>query len=235
MHRMKRIFVAASALSAGMMTAVGVAQAPPAARPAASPAVPPAATAASVAPQAVVAKIALIAFEEAVLATNEGQRALQEIQKKYLPKKADLESRSKEVDTLKQQYQSAPTTMSDADRAERLRAIDTKEKALNRDTEDTQSAYTAEAQDSINKIAQKMGPTVVKYVQQNGYTLLLDSTGQQDQGGGLNVMWALPGTDISQAVVDAYNVSSGVAAPAPSAPTPAPAARRPPGTTAPKQ
>jgi Skp family chaperone for outer membrane proteins len=231
MHRMKRIFVAASALSAGMMTSVGVAQAPSAAVPAASPA----ATAASVAPQAVVAKIALIAFEEAVLATNEGQRALQEIQKKYLPKKAELESRSKEVDTLKQQYQSAPATMSDADRAERLRAIDTKEKALNRDTEDTQAAYTAEAQDSINKIAQKMGPTVVKYVQQNGYTLLLDSTGQQDQGGGLNVMWAVPGTDISQAVVDAYNVSSGVAAPAPSAPTPAPAARRPPGTTAPKQ
>ena len=235
MHRMKRIFVAASALSAGMMTVVGAAQAPPAASPAASPAVPPTATAASVAPQAVQAKIALIAFEEAVLATNEGQRALQEIQKKYLPKKADLESRSKEVDTLKQQYQSAPATLSDADRAERLKAIDTKEKALNRDTEDTQSAYTAEAQDAINKIAQKMGPTVVKYVQQNGYTLLLDSTGQQDQGGGLNVMWAFPGTDISQAVVDAYNVSSGVSAPAPSAPTPAPAARRQPGTTAPKQ
>jgi outer membrane protein len=231
MHQMKRIFVAASALSAGMMTSVGVAQAPSAAAPAATSA----ATAAPVAPQAVQAKIALIAFEEAVLATNEGQRALQEIQKKYLPKKADLESRSKEVDTLKQQYQSAPATLSDADRAERLKAIDTKEKALNRDTEDTQSAYTAEAQDAINKIAQKMGPTVVKYVQQNGYTLLLDSTGQQDQGGGLNVMWAMPGTDISQAVVDAYNASSGIAAPAASAPTPAPAARRPPATTAPKQ
>jgi Skp family chaperone for outer membrane proteins len=231
MHQMKRIFVAASALSAGMMTSVGVAQAPSAAAPAATSA----ATAAPVAPQAVQAKIALIAFEEAVLATNEGQRALQEIQKKYLPKKAEIESLSKEVDTLKQQYQSAPATMSDADRAERLRAIDTKEKALNRETEDTQSAYTAEAQDSINKIAQKMGPTVVKYVQQNGYTLLLDSTGQQDQGGGLNVMWAMPGTDISQAVVDAYNASSGIAAPAASAPTPAPATRRPPATTAPKQ
>jgi outer membrane protein len=226
MHRMKRIFLIASALSAGMMTTAGVAQAPQA-----PPAVPPATTAAPVAPQAVVAKIALISFEEAVLATNEGQRVLQEIQKKYLPKKAEIESLSKEVDTLKQQYQSAPATLSDADRAERLRSIDTKEKALNRETEDTQSAYTAEAQDAINKIAQKMGPTVVKYVQQNGYTLLLDSTGQQGQGGGLNVMWAAPGTDISQAVVDAYNISSGVPAPAPSAPTPA---ARQPGATAPK-
>jgi hypothetical protein len=61
-------------------------------------------------------------------------------------------------------------------------------------------------------------------VQQNGYTMLLDNTGQQ---GGLSVLWTLPGTDISQAVVDAYNTASGVAAPPPSAP----AAARPRATT----
>jgi Skp family chaperone for outer membrane proteins len=232
MHRMKRIFLVASALSVSMMTAAGMAQAPAAAAP--PPSTQPAAKAAAVAPQAVVAKIALISFEEAVLATNEGQRVLQDMQKKYLPKKAEIESLSKEVDTLKQQYQSAQATLSDADKAERLRTIDTKEKALNRETEDTQTAYTAEAQEAINKVAQKMGPTVVKYVQQNGYTLLLDSTGQQGQGGGLNVMWAAQGTDISQVVVDAYNASSGVPAPVPTAPAPAPAARQP-GATAPKQ
>jgi outer membrane protein len=230
MHRMKRVFLVVGALGAGMMTTAGVAQAPPAAAPAPPPA---AAAAASVPPQAVVAKIALISFEEAVLATNEGQRSLQEIQKKYQPKKAEIDSLSKEVDTLKHQYQSALATLSDADKAARLKAIDTKEKALNHATDDAQSSYTTEAQDAINKIAQKMGPTVVKYVQQNGYTLLLDSTGQQGgQPSGLTVMWAAPGTDISQAVVDAYNVSSGVAAPVPSAP--APAARQP-GATAPKQ
>ncbi len=179
-----------------------------------------------------VAKIALISFEEAVLATNEGQRAIQEIQKKYQPKKAEIDSLSKEVDTLKQQYQSAVATLSDADKAARLKAIDTERKGVESRTDDAQSAYTAEAQDAINKIAQKMGPTVVKYVQQNGYTLLLDSTGQQAQGGGLSVMWAAPGTDISQAVVDAYNMSSGVAAPTPSAPAPA---VRQPGGPAPKQ
>jgi outer membrane protein len=57
----------------------------------------------------------------------------------------------------------------------------------------------------------------MKYVKDNGYTMLLDNTGQPQQGG-LNVLWA-PGTDISQAVVDAYNKESGVAAPTPSAPS----------------
>jgi outer membrane protein len=70
---------------------------------------------------------------------------------------------------------------------------------------------------------------VIKYVQQNGYTMLLDNTGPPQQGG-LSVLWA-PGTDISQAVVDAYNATTpGVTAPAPSAPSaarPRPAAPKP--------
>lgn len=230
MHRMKRTFLAVSALSAGMMTTSGMAQAPAAAPPAPTAQAP--AAAAAVAPQAVPAKIALISFEDAVLATNEGQQILQAIQKKYEPKKAQLDALSKEVDTLKQQYQSASATLSDTDKAERLKAIDTKEKALNREAEETQGAYSAEAQGAINKVAQKMGPSVVKYVQQNGYTMLLDSGGSQGRGGGLSVMWVKEGIDISQAVVDAYNVSSGVAAPVPA--SPAPSAARP-GAAAPKQ
>jgi outer membrane protein len=68
-----------------------------------------------------------------------------------------------------------------------------------------------------------------KYVSDNGYTLLLDVSSQQS-----NVMWANQSTDVTQAVVTAYNTSSGVAAPVPSAPS-APAAARPhPPTTTPK-
>jgi outer membrane protein len=171
-----------------------------------------------VAPQAVPAKIALIEFDRVTAATNEGQRAMQELQKKYEPKKAQIDSLSAEVDSLKKQLQSAPATLSDTERASRLRTIDTKEKQLQRDAEDAQTAYNADMQESLGKVMQKIGPTVVKYVQDNGYTLLLD-IGQQQ--GGVSVMWAAQGTDISQAIVNAYNTSSGVAAPVPSAPTPA--------------
>ena len=122
-----------------------------------------------------------------------------------------------ERDTLKKQLQSAPSTLSDEERSSRLRTIDTKEKQLQRDAEDAQSAYNADLQDALGKVAQKLGPTVVKYVKDNGYTLLLDISGQQ---GGVSVMWAAPGTDISQAIIEAYNASSGVPAPVPSAPTP---------------
>ena len=226
---MNRTFVFISALSAGLMTTAVMAQAP-AAEPA-TPAAAPAAAPAPVTPQAIPAKIALIAFEQAVFATNEGQKAVQDIQTKYKPKKDQIDGLSHEVDTLKKQLQSAPATLSDADRAAKMKEIDAKEKRLNHDAEDAQTAYNTDLQEAYGKVAAKVSAILKKYVQDNGYTLLLDVSSQQS-----NVMWANQSTDVTQAVVTAYNASSGVAAPVPAAPSAAaPAAARPhPATAAPK-
>jgi outer membrane protein len=210
---MNRNVAFASALAAVLTTAVSSAQttaaAPAAAAPAATAAVPV---------QAIPAKIAIIEYEQVAAATNEGQRLLQELQNKYAPQKAKLDSLAAEIDSLQKQLQAAPATMTDDERASRARAIDTKQKQYQRDGEDASNAYQAEVQDAIGKVAQKLGPIVMKYVQQNGFTMLLDNSAQQQQGG-LTLMWTVPGTDISQAIVEAYNASSGVAAPPPAAPS----------------
>ena len=188
---------------------------------------PAAAAPAAVAPQAIPAKIALIAFEQAVVATNEGQRSVQEVQKKYEPKKAQIETLGNEVDSLKKQLQAAPATTTDEDRQARLRTIDTKEKQLNRDAEDAQTAYNTDLQEALGKVAQKVSAVMRDYCAKNGFTLLLDVGGQ-----GSNVLWANQGTDVSQAVVTAYNTTSGITAPPPSGPgASAPAARPRPATT----
>jgi Skp family chaperone for outer membrane proteins len=225
---MNRTLVFVSALGAGLMTAAGMAQTPAAPAPT-TPAPQPAAEAAPAPPQAIPAKIALVAFEQAVLATNEGQRAMQDIQQKYKPKKDQIETLSQEVDALKKQLQSAPATLPDAERATRLKTIDTKEKQLNREADDAQTAYNAELQEAYGKLAPKVSVALKKYVSDNGYTLLLDVSSQQS-----NVMWIGPNIDVTQAVVTAYNTSSGIAPPVPSAPSaPAPTHPRP-ATTTPK-
>jgi outer membrane protein len=201
-----------------------------------APSAPAAPAPAPVAPQAIPAKIALIAFEQSVFATNEGQKAVEDVKKKYEPKKNQIDALAQEVDSLKKQLQSAPATLTDEERASRLKNIDVKEKQLNRDAEDATAAYNADLQEAYGKLAQKVNQTMRKYVQDNGFTLLLDVSGQQSP-----VLWAVPQTDVTEAVINAYNVASGVAAPVPSAPsanrpkstTPAkPAAAKP---TAPKQ
>ena len=211
---MNRNVAFASALAAVLTTAVSLAQTP-AAPPAAAPAATAPAAAAPV--QAIPAKIAIIEYEQVAAATNEGQRLLQELQNKYAPQKAKLDSLAGEIDSLQKQLQAAPATMTDEERASRARAIDTKQKQYQRDGEDASNAYQAEVQDAIGKVAQKLGPVVMKYVQQNGFTMLLDNSAQQQVG--LTLMWTVPGTDISQAIVEAYNASSGVAAPPPAAPS----------------
>lgn len=215
---MNRTLALASALAAVFTPAVSLAQAPGASKPA-TPTVPApaAASAAPVAPQAIPAKIAVIEYEQVAAATNEGQRALQEVQTKYQPKKTALDALASEIDTLQKQLQSTSSNMPEDERAARVRTLDMKQKQYQRDAEDASNAYNADVQEAIGKVAQKMGPVVMKYVQQNGYTMLLDNNGEQQQGG-LTLMWA-PGTDISKEVVDAYNAASGVAAPAPSAPS----------------
>jgi Skp family chaperone for outer membrane proteins len=226
---MNRNLIFISALGAGLMTTAGMAQAPAATVPAATQ---PAAEA-PVTPQAIPAKIALVAFEQSVFATNEGQRAVQDIQTKYKPKKDQIDTLSHEVDSLKKALQSAPATLSDADRAAKMKEIDSKEKRLNHDAEDAQTAYNTDLQEAYGKLAAKVSVVLKKYVSDNGYTLLLDVSSQQS-----NVMWANQSTDVTQALVTAYNTSSGVAAPVPTAPTAgAPSAAKPqprPSTTAPK-
>jgi outer membrane protein len=222
---MNRTLALVFAIGAGLTAATALAQAP-----AATTAAPAAAVAPP--PQAIPAKIALIAFEQGVFATNEGQKAVQDIQKKYEPRKSQIDGLSTEVDTLKKQLQSAPATLSDQERATRLKTIDTKEKQLTRDAEDAQNAYNADLQDAYGKIAQKFSAAVKNYVSQNGFTILLDVSNQQTS----NVMWINPSTniDVTQAVVSAYNASSGIAAPSPSAPSAPSAARPRPSTTTPR-
>jgi outer membrane protein len=217
------------ALVAGLLPVAVIAQTP-AAAPAAAAQTPAATQPAPVVPQAIPAKIALIAFEQAVIATNEGQRALDEVKKKYEPQKAKLDALGAEVDSLKKQLQAAPATLSDEDRAARLKAIDTKDKQYQRDMEDAQTAYNTDLQDAYGKVAQKVNVVLRSYVEGNGYTLLLDVSSQQSP-----VMWATPNTDITEAVIAAYNASSGISAPPPSAPSaarPKPAATTPHTTTA---
>jgi Skp family chaperone for outer membrane proteins len=211
---MNRNITLLTALGAGLALApFAVAQAP--AAPAAS------APTAPVAPVAMDAKIALVNFEQVVLASNEGQVVTANTQKKFEPKKNEIEKLAADVDTMKK---GLVPTMTDEARAKLLREIDVKEKQLQRDADDAQTAYNAEWQEGLAGVAQKIAATMKKYAADSGFTLLLDVSSQQS-----NVLWAVPQTDISQAVVDLYNKQSGIAAPPPPSPRPAtaPAAPRP--------
>jgi outer membrane protein len=209
-----------AALVAVLLPLAAVAQtAAPAAAPKAASAEAPTAAPAEAKlppPTAFPAKIALVNFIGAVEATNEGERAQQEVGTKYEPKKEKLQSQAAELDALKKKLQSAPATMPDDERSRLVRDIDTKDKSLQRDEEDASNSFQSEMNDALQKIAAKVHDFMVGYVSKNGYTLLLNYGDQQSP-----LIWAAQdqNADITEAIVDGYNKTSGVAPPAPSAPS----------------
>ncbi len=174
------------------------------------------------------AKIAVVAFQVAVAQTNEGQREFADLQKKYAPKEAQLKALSEEVDGLTKQLQTQGDKLSEAERGSRAKAIDDKKKQLQRSAEDAQNDFQQEMQEMYSGLASKVYDVLATYAQQQGFTLVLDVSQQQSP-----VLYAPDSTNITKAVIDAYNVKSGVpappAAPAGTAPRPAaPSSIRPP-------
>jgi Skp family chaperone for outer membrane proteins len=188
---------------------------------------PAPAAAAAPAPVAVPAKIALIAFQEAVFATNAGQAKMQEIQKKYEPAKAQIETSGNEIESLKKQAE-APG-VSDEEKGNLARSIDTKTKELQLKEDNAQQSYNADLAAAFDGLAKQLYPVAQKYVSDNGFTILLNESQQQNELP--LILWAQDGQDVTKAVIDAFNAKSGVAAPLPSSP----AAHHPAAThTAPK-
>ena len=173
------------------------------------------------------AKIAVVAFQVAVAQTNEGQRNFADLQKKYAPKEAQLKSLSDEIETLTKQLQAQGDKLSDAERASKAKVIDDKKKQAQRQLEDAQNDMNTEMQEMYNGLASKVYDVLATYAQQQGYTLVLDVAQQQSP-----VLYASDSTNITKAVIEAYNVKSGVPAPpaqpAGAAPAPARPAAKPP-------
>jgi outer membrane protein len=155
------------------------------------------------------AKVGIIDVQQVIVATNEGQRDFEQLQKKFDPKRSELQNLSKEVDSLKSQLNTQGEKMNEDARAKLVKDIEAKQKVLQRQAEDAQNEFQQEQNTIAQRILQKLGPVIDKYAKENGFGLLIDSSNPWPQG---PVLWASGGVDISKFVVDQYNTVSGVPA-----------------------
>jgi outer membrane protein len=223
---MKRsIALAALAVSSFTLVVAQTPAAPLPADPGSAPTTAPAPSGSTVTPTGS-SKIAVIAFQAAVGATNEFQRNLAELQKKWAPRQQKIKTDGDAVDNEAKQLQTQSATLSEAERTSRAKAIEDKRKTLERSFEDARNDYQQELQTLYNNTATKVFDVMASIAEKNGYTLVLDANSEQS-----SILYAIETTNITKDVVDAYNVKSGVAAPAQPAAaapiTPRPAAPRP--------
>jgi len=193
-----------------------------------SAAVPNAPSSASTSPAATGTKVGTINIEGAIFSCNEGRRDVEALSKKLEPKQAELKGASEELEGLKKQLSTQGDKMNEDSAAALRKQIETRQKSFERTRQDAVEEAQSLQGEVMQRILQKMAPVIVKYAGDNGYGIIIDTSQPWPQG---PVVWYGQAVDITQAVVEAYNIKSGVPAPPPSAAgtTPKPAAR--PATT----
>lgn len=219
---MKRLLVLSLLLASGFSVTAS-AQVPAAPM----PPDPASASAAQSAP-AGPAKIATVAFQLAVSQTNEFQRAFTDLQKKWDPKRQQLKALSDGIDKLTKDLQTQGDKLTDAERASSAKTLEDKKKKFDREQGDDQNDFQQEMQELYANSASKVYDVLSSYAEKNGYTLVLDISGQQTP-----VLYRLESTDITKPVIEAYNVKSGVS-PLPGAPAAAPTMITPKTPSAPR-
>ena len=249
-----RILVAAVfslTLTAWAQTAPAGTAASPATTASSGAAVPNAPSSASAVPPATGTKVGTISIEGAIFGSNEGRRDIDVLTKKLEPKQTELKTMSDEVDSLKKQLTTQGDKMNEDAAATLRKQIDSKQKVFERSVQDAREEAQSQQGEIMQRVLAKMAPVIVKYASDNGFGVIIDTSQPWPQG---PVVWYGQAVDITQPVVEAYNVKSGVPAPPPSSPGAAkpatgaakpatapatkpatPPATKPPATNPPKQ
>jgi outer membrane protein len=183
------------------------------------------------------AKVGVINIQSAIVSTKDGQKAANEIQTRFNPKKAELDKRQGDIGQLQDQLNRGRNTLSEDARNKLVRDIDQKTKSLNRDTEDARAELDQEEQKIMNELGGRIMAVIDKYAKDNGYSLILDVSSPQTP-----VLYASSAIEITKDIIDLYDKNApaatsgtgtpagtsvarpGITRPAPAAPKPAPAA-----------
>ncbi|MGO9086624.1 MAG: OmpH family outer membrane protein [Candidatus Sulfotelmatobacter sp.] len=178
-----------------------------------------------------VLKVGTINIQDAIFGCNEGRKEIEAAQKKFEPKNNELKSQNDELEALKKQLNTQQNTLNEDALANLKKQIESKQKLFERAVQDAQEDFGNQQQEIASRILQKMAPMIVKYSQDNGFGIIIDTSKPWPQS---PVLWWNPdAVDITKAVIDGYNVQSGVPAPVSSGAAAKPPASKPAtGTTA---
>jgi len=166
-------------------------------------------------------KVGVINLNAAMLSTAEGKKAFADLQKKYQPRQQELERLQTEIQAIQDQLSKQQPTLSDEEQRRMSRDLEDKQKLLKRSTDDAQSDFTADRDEAIRRIGQRMVSIIHDYAQQNGIVLVID-------GAQVPIYFASKDLEITEAIVKRYDAANPVAdAGAPAKPAAHPASPSP--------
>lgn len=174
--------------------------------------------------------VAIINLRGAIGSTAEGKQASAELQSQFAPRSAEIDNLTKQISDLQQKLQAGQGKLSD-DEVNRLTGEGQRlTQRLDRRRNDFQEDAGAAQQEVFERIGRKMVDVIDRYSRENGFSVVLDTSGQNSP-----ILYASNQVDITQDVIrlydQAYPVKGGGATTTPATAKPAPA--KPAPTTSP--
>jgi len=174
-------------------------------------------------------KLAVINIQQAIVETQDGQKARADLQSKFGPTQKQLQDKQAKLAALQDQYRKGQNTLSDEAKQKLARDIDSATTSLKRDTEDANTEVQEAERKVMDELGGKMMAVLNKYAQDNGYVLVIDVSNPQTP-----VLFASNTIDITRDVIGLYDKNAGTSAAPPVAPKPAPPKTMTPTAPAPK-
>jgi len=183
-----------------------------------------------------VAKIAVVDVQALTLGSDEGKALGDRLEKRYQEISAELQKAQKDIEEKEKRLQTQDRLMSATAKAQLAKEIESAKVVFDRKNQDYQKEMDDLQKDLLAPVASKAQEMLAHYVEEKGFTLLIDVSAEQG-----NIVWANPANNVTADVMkllnEAYKKSPPPAAAPASTPStqqkaPAPVAPpKPPATT----
>src|SRR5262249_52959190 len=141
-------------------------------------------------------RVGTINITEAIFGSNEGRRDMEGLQKKFEPKQNELKQQNDELDGLKKQMTTQQDKLNDDAKENLRKQIESKQKLFDRSVQDAQEDFRNQQQEIMSKVLKSMAPMIVKYAQESGLGMIVDTSTQWPQS---PILWAGENVDITKA------------------------------------
>jgi len=159
----------------------------------------------------------------AIGSTSEGKQASAELQSQFAPRTAELDNFTKQINDLQQKLQVGQGKLSQEEEARMTAEGQRLTQKYDRKRTEFQDDVSAAQQDVLERIGRKMVDVLDRYARENGFSVILDTSGQNSP-----ILFASNQVDVTQDIIRLYDQSYPVKnAPAGTTATPKPATPKP--------
>src|SRR6516225_8477307 len=145
-------------------------------------------------------KVGVIQIQSALVSTKDGQKAVQDLETRMVPKQKEMERKRTEIQELQDKLNKGGNAMAQTAKDDLARSIDQKTKSYNRDMEDTRAELETEQRKILEELSGKMQVVIDKYASANGYAVIMDVSNPNTP-----VLYVSSGVDITKDIIDLYD------------------------------